>query len=801
MPLAAWTDGWDAFWAESFALLSLVLAALLVVQIGIVWWIWRRTRRRRRRVPLVIGGWGTRGKSGTERCKAALFHAYGANVVSKTTGCEAMIIAAMPRQPAEEIFLFRPMEKATIYEQVQVLQAAERLGCEVFLYECMALNPRYVEVLQDGWMHDDYGTLTNAYPDHEDVQGPAGRNVAEVIGGFAPRATVTWTCERQMLPILQEVGRPRQARLRPVAVSDAEMITDDVLQRLPYQEHPANLALLVHLAREFGVDDDFVLKEVADHLVPDLGVLRTFPALHVAGRELRFTNGMSANERLGALGNWRRLGFDRHRCRLAPQEWIVCVLNNRADRIPRSKVFAAMVAEDLAAHAFVLIGTNVGGLVAAIDEAVEAAAERWQVADCRDRAALDRRLGQVCERLKLVARHAVDCTFHVRCVLLACSQPVERVDAWLQGPVWRQVMAQAEAVRGDEAERASDALRAAWQAVRPSCLADWAPAWQERSEALPRDRLGVDQAIEQVGRFWRQYRQCCSLQRGLVAELGAEGLSPAADGILRRFVAVYRREQLVVIEDPQATGDQVIQTIVTSVPPGHAAHCLGMQNIKGTGLDFAYRWVALLRVSQWSWDLRSPLPERRRAAVREILTAGDWHYFDSHVALAALVAARADERWQAADEQALLDRAIAHLRQQVDSCGQGLDQVQVERRWYDILATICEPPLDVIDSIIRRVAFQRTLADFVRGRLARARTAATMQGLVKRQKGGWLKAWLDHRFQPDAGASETDAPLATADGLRPYAEADWQAVVAQIDGDALRVLDEDDIGAPAGVVG
>jgi hypothetical protein len=61
----------------------------------------------RAKLPLTIGGWGTRGKSGTERLKAALFHGLGYEVTVKTTGCEAMLIHNVPDQPPHEIFIWR----------------------------------------------------------------------------------------------------------------------------------------------------------------------------------------------------------------------------------------------------------------------------------------------------------------------------------------------------------------------------------------------------------------------------------------------------------------------------------------------------------------------------------------------------------------------------------------------------------------------------------------------------------------------------------------------------------------------
>jgi hypothetical protein len=118
--------------------------------------------RDRGSIALVIGGWGTRGKSGTERLKAGLLHGLGHRVFAKTTGCEAMFIHAPPRGPAREIYSFRPYGKATIWEQRELLGLAAKMRSDVFLWECMALSPAYVEILQHSWMRDDLSTITAA---------------------------------------------------------------------------------------------------------------------------------------------------------------------------------------------------------------------------------------------------------------------------------------------------------------------------------------------------------------------------------------------------------------------------------------------------------------------------------------------------------------------------------------------------------------------------------------------------------------------------------------------------------------
>ena len=75
----------------------------------------------------MIGGWGSRGKSGTERLKAAMIQGMGYSLFAKTTGCEAMMVAGIPGSTPEELFLYRPYDKASITEQRMVLKHAAQL--------------------------------------------------------------------------------------------------------------------------------------------------------------------------------------------------------------------------------------------------------------------------------------------------------------------------------------------------------------------------------------------------------------------------------------------------------------------------------------------------------------------------------------------------------------------------------------------------------------------------------------------------------------------------------------------------
>ncbi|MDQ3235268.1 MAG: hypothetical protein M3Q07_25950 [Pseudobdellovibrionaceae bacterium] len=321
----------------------------------------RQGRIDRSAIRLVIGGWGSRGKSGTERLKAALFNSMGRSLLCKTTGCEPVLLYGARFGALEEIPLHRPYDKATIWEQLDVLHIAAEAKVDVFLWECMGLNPEYVKLMQQDWMRDDISTITNTYPDHEDIQGPAGSDVAESIASFIAPGGQVMTTEQLMFPLLEKRCIERNASIEQPTSMDMHGITDEVLRRFPYNEHPHNIALTLALARKMGVSQDYALKEMADRIKPDIGVLRTYPAVIIQGRGLEFSNGFSANEKFACQSNWERLGLSQLTLAHAPKVWLTALVNNREDRVTRSQVFAHFLAHDLDLDRMYLVGTNLDG--------------------------------------------------------------------------------------------------------------------------------------------------------------------------------------------------------------------------------------------------------------------------------------------------------------------------------------------------------------------------------------------------------------------------------------------------------
>ena len=673
-----------------------------------------RIRRDRQRLPLVMGGWGTRGKSGTERLKAAMLGAQGVALVAKTTGCEAMFIHHAPGLEPCEIFIHRSYDKATIWEQRDLLSLAAALRCDAFLWECMALSPPLVRVLQRHWMQDDLSTLTNAYPDHEDIQGPAGHDVARVISQFIRPGGTVFTSEDQMLPILRAEANAVGAQLTHVGWRDELLIGGDLLARFPYQEHPRNIALVRGVATELGLDPELATADMADQIVPDLGVLKTYPKAEHRGRSLTFVNGMSANERTGFLSNWKRTGFDAPRTESA--RWLVTVVNNRQDRVARSKVFAEIIVGDAAADRHVLIGTNLSGLRNYVRESLE----RWLTGNALMRD--DDGAGEV----EALARQR-----------LAAMAAQLRVGACSTDALGRELAA----LSGEPLE--------------PTVLERWVAQARARAEKLAVEGdlggLRLEITLEQMAKILpetaltseaRQFAVRSLSRRALLHALAHRcGLetSPEARAVT---VAIQRQihrelleEMIVSVNESSATGDQIIDQIARSCPPGADAQVMGIQNIKGTGLDFVYRFVRLDEVDGLTRGLASATPAQAESVAARLAKRVDFGMLDAALAGGALAEAATRVGGPVA---ATLQDTAARLASLADQKRVAAAQPPGGSRagWLRVLGRMLDP----LDAIWRRRRADAVLGALAAGLISHPRAAAEMRSLVAREKGGWLLA-------------------------------------------------------------
>lgn len=702
-----WQDYYYSIYQNTLTQLAIFLALSLGWFAGRHLVLSRRMRRVRDALPLVIGGWGTRGKSGTERLKAAMLNGIGLPLVSKTTGCEAMFLHADAFGTTQEMFLFRPFDKATIWEQAHVAKMGRDLGSSAVLWECMGLTPAYVSILQRQWMRDDLSTITNTYPDHEDLQGPAGRNIPEVMCEFIPDNGILLTTEEQMLPILREGAKARGTELVSVDWLQAAMLPLEALKRFPYDEHPANIALVLRLADALGIDRDRALREMADRVVADLGVLKTYPVAKIGARRLEFVNGMSANERFGALGNWRRTGYAEQDMYGDPGTYLVTVVNNRADRVPRSRVFAQILVDDFMADRHVLIGSNLKGLKGFIDEAWQERIARFSLsgksgAGLSPEEAVEQVIAEI-RRLRIA--YLPD---HVRRIAgaLANTEPpaagdVDALPEWVAAR-----MAEGGAGAGD-AEAVVAHLRTRMEEMRE------AESLLEAVRSGRPDATLEDRCREAFGVwFWRKF---------------------------------------VTVEDYFASGEDVVGVLAGLAPPNYMTRVMGIQNIKGTGLGFVYAWQHYDAFNAACLEIESGDPARAQDGLRSIEAGPP----PGTLGRDRLAAALSSLECSASPEfLATASARIERLREATETTpGSAAKTSAVKSRWpvLDASVNLLEGALDVFAAIRRRRIADKVYRDLAAQRISRPRAAQVIQSLNAHQKGGWLWKWLERRFPGRAG--------------------------------------------------
>jgi len=704
----------------------------------------RKIATARAAISLSIGGWGTRGKSGTERLKAGLFHGLGFRTFSKTTGCEAMFIHAAPLGPQVEIFTFRPYGKATIWEQRALLELAAGLESEVFLWECMALNPEYVDILQRGWMRDDLATITNTYPDHEDIQGPAGIDVAAVIARFIPDRRPVISSELAFNPVLRVTAQQRDAEFIELDDHAGDLLAGDLLALFPYDEHPRNIALVAELARSLGIDEELSIVLMADYVYPDLGVLKTYPEVVVRGRRLEFINGCSANERAGFLNNWKRTGCDRIGVSADPARMVITVVNNRDDRVSRSEVFSRILVNDVSVDAHVLIGTNLAGLQIFLGRALEGFVAEQELVDAEGLA--DGGAGHARARTRL------------RALLERVRAPID--DWWVKlttllrlglaalgrgfNPDGREALAVRERV--DELRERDGSLEL--DAVLASVTSErgLGQALQELHERAPEDpslaaahEVGLPTNYDEVLTYARARIARMVIASRLLSKLeavlearDAAGLTRFTESLTKAWITLFKA-QVIIVESSDATGDQIIDQCARAVPPGVHVTIMGTQNIKGTGLDFIYRWIALDAVVLGLRKLESDDEQTRLDALRNLDAHSDFGFTDTGTLVVRLSELTEGSAQEASLRAALLAKATTIHREKLAKLATTATGAKGGKLWTSI-----ESWIDFIDGAVRYEQSQRLVQDLIDYRVSHNKMAVEMREIYARAKGGWL---------------------------------------------------------------
>ena len=226
-----------------------------------------RHRRALRRIPVRVHVNGTRGKSSVTRLIAAGLRAGDKRVVAKTTGTLARVILPGER----ELAVFRPLG-ANVREQIRIVRFAAEQKAEVLVVECMALQPILQWLSERMFVRATHGVITNARPDHLDVMGPGGDDVAKALCGMMPVEAACFTAERERLAILEMAAKDRGSRLAAIGEDEVEAIRDADMEGFVHFEHRENVALALAVCEDLGVPREVALRGMWEG-TPDPGAL------------------------------------------------------------------------------------------------------------------------------------------------------------------------------------------------------------------------------------------------------------------------------------------------------------------------------------------------------------------------------------------------------------------------------------------------------------------------------------------------------------------------------------------------
>ena len=197
------------------------------------------------------------------------------------------------------------------------------------------------------------------------------------------------------------------------------------------------------------------------------------------------------------------------------------------------------------------------------------------------------------------------------------------------------------------------------------------------------------------------------------------------------------------------SGEEIIRLIARQTPPGLINRIMGMQNIKGTGLDFVYRWQAwesCYKACQQAQDSDPGIARRGLDLLGAFQEFGALSDAEVRTTIAAL---KAGTGRSAEPNDARLDAIIARLDAQMASLSSeaGDESGGNAAKGGSRLGEWIEALLDSTDAVRRRRAADRIYRDLIEEQISSQRAALELKKLTARQKGGWLGPGISSLFR------------------------------------------------------
>jgi poly-gamma-glutamate synthase PgsB/CapB len=316
-----------------------IILIIFLITFGV--WEYRTHQKNVFSIPARIHVNGTRGKSSVTRLIASGMRGGKIRTMGKTTGTKPRIIYP----DGNEVPILR-VGKANIIEQLKIVRHAVMNEVHGLVIECMAVLPQNQLLAEHHMIHATVGVITNVRADHLDEMGPTIEDVARSLSNTIPKNGVLFTSEENYIPIFEEVGKKRNCQIRGIC---SDNVSDEMMRGFSYVEHKDNVALALAVCEHLGVSRAEALRGMHNAL-PDPGVLRIFTIQHYE-KEIEFVNAFAANDPDSYIIIWNMLKY-----RFNEQKKVIILVNCRKDRIQRTESLAELIAKNLPADHFILVG-------------------------------------------------------------------------------------------------------------------------------------------------------------------------------------------------------------------------------------------------------------------------------------------------------------------------------------------------------------------------------------------------------------------------------------------------------------
>ncbi len=163
-----------------------------------------------------------------------------------------------------------------------------------------------------------------------------------------------------------------------------------------------------------------------------------------------------------------------------------------------------------------------------------------------------------------------------------------------------------------------------------------------------------------------------------------------------------------------------------------------MQNIKGTGLDFVYRWQAWETCYNACQQLLSPSVSESSKGLTTLASYQDYGHLAKETVLRTVEKVKQSQLAQNERYQAELELIKSNLEQSIQRLSSENSQEGNANSWIARLSHGIEAFLDAGDAVKRRKKADQIYQDLVDERISHDRAVVELQILNKRQKGGWF---------------------------------------------------------------